>query len=301
MTHNTLVSIVLTTLNCAAYLREAMDSCLNQTYRDLELIVVDGGSTDGTLEITTSYADPRVRLIHQPGNSGKLPGALNLGLENTNGEYLTWMQGDSTYAPTAIAEMVEALDAHPEVGQVYADFWEVNEFDHQTTSISLHEPEQFLGDIGDPAGVCFMIRRQVREAVGLHDLKAYPSQDYDYRMRIAMRFQSYHIKHPLYYWRVHPNSLTGQLTWVRLTHVDIEIRRRLGLSNASEARRWHAKVDMAYAFECFKAGKLKSIPALVISSLWRDPRFITNRGVWSILARSLPSALAVHATGRRHA
>src|SRR5437016_3657116 len=89
-----LVSIVLTTLNGARYLRESIDSCLGQTYRNIELIVVDGGSTDGTLDIVASYYDPRLRLIHQEHNEGKLPGAINLGLADARGELLTWMQDD---------------------------------------------------------------------------------------------------------------------------------------------------------------------------------------------------------------
>src|SRR5689334_14430774 len=70
-----LVSIVLTTLNAEQYMRECLDSCLQQTYPHFELIVVDGGSVDGTLDILRTYSDPRIRLVHQQGNRGKLAGA----------------------------------------------------------------------------------------------------------------------------------------------------------------------------------------------------------------------------------
>ncbi|MCL4553035.1 MAG: glycosyltransferase, partial [Candidatus Marsarchaeota archaeon] len=172
-----LVSIVLTTLNGARYLGEAINSCLGQTYPNIELIIVDGGSTDGTLDIVASYGD-RVRLINQKNNEGRLPGAINLGLDNTRGEYLTWMQADCVYAPQAIERMVDVLEAHPEVGQVYADYWQINEDGNHVCIHSTREQEQFLNVLGDPAGVCFLIRRSVRDQIGPHDVSTHPNHDY---------------------------------------------------------------------------------------------------------------------------
>jgi glycosyltransferase involved in cell wall biosynthesis len=83
------VSIVLPTLNGEKYIRQSIESCLNQTYSNLELIIVDGGSTDGTLDVINEIRDARIRLVHQPPNSGRLPGALNLGFRETIGEFLT--------------------------------------------------------------------------------------------------------------------------------------------------------------------------------------------------------------------
>src|ERR1700694_5070754 len=117
------VSIVLTTRNGARFLRQSIDSCLAQTYAEIELIVVDGGSTDGTLEIVARYKDARMRVLHQENNAGKLPGALNRGLADAQGAYLTWHQDDCYYSPEAIETMVSFLEEHPEVAQVYTDWW----------------------------------------------------------------------------------------------------------------------------------------------------------------------------------
>ena len=282
-----LVSIVLTTLNGARYLREAVDSCLGQTYENIELIMVDGGSTDGTLDILATYDDPRMRIIHQENNTGKLPGAINLGLHHAQGEYLTWMQDDSIYHEKAIETMVTHLEANPNVGHVYADFWEIDAYGEIKRIIQTREPEEFLKELGDPAGVCFMIRRSVREAIGSHDVTAYPTQDYDYRMRIALQFPSLHIHEPLYYWRLHPYSLTGSRPWTVDAHNDIKIRVKLGLSTLQEAQRLHAKIDIAYAFDRYQHGQLKEVPVLIWSGLRRDPNHALNRGVWSILVKSL--------------
>ena len=291
-----LVSIVLTTLNGARYLREAVDSCLGQTYENIELIMVDGGSTDGTLDILANYDDPRMRIIHQENNVGKLPGAINLGLDNARGEYLTWMQDDSIYHEKAIETMVAHLQSNPEVGQVYADFWEIDAEGKIKRVIQTRDPEDFLENLGDPAGVCFMIRRSVREAVGPHDVTAYPTQDYDYRLRIALQFPSLHIHEPLYYWRLHDVSLTGRLGWVALARKDIEIRVKLGLATPQKAQRLLAEIDIAYAFECYQNGQLEEVPALVWSGLRRDPGYVLNRGIWSILAKSLGHLISSRAT-----
>jgi glycosyltransferase involved in cell wall biosynthesis len=282
-----LVSIVLTTLNIARYVRETMDSCLAQTYRNLELIVVDGGSTDGTLDIVAATTDPRVRLVHQPNNAGKLAGAINLGLDNARGEYLTWMQADCTYHPTAIETMVNQLAAHPMIGQVYADYWEIDETSAVLRVTPMREPEEFLSVIGDPAGVCFLIRRAVREAIGPHDLTTYPSQDYDYRMRIALQFQSLHLKQPLYYYRVRRTSLTGQLGWPLLARKDVETRQKLGLCDAQQECRLLAEIDMSEAFENYQRQQFRGVPRLVWSGIRRDVRYARNRGVWAILVKSL--------------
>jgi glycosyltransferase involved in cell wall biosynthesis len=283
-----LVSIVLTTLNGARYLRESLDSCLGQSYQNIELLLVDGGSTDGTLDIVATYTDPRMRVIHQENNAGKLPGAINLGLTNARGEYLTWMQDDCIYDPRAIEIMVEALESHPKAGQVYADYWIIDADGGVTGTQQTLEPEEFLTAKGDPAGVCFLIRRSVRDAVGPHDITAYPTQDADYRWRIAMRFQSFHIREPLYYWRLHPYSLTGSwATWLLQARNDIRIRLKLGIISARQARLDYAEFNIAFAFEQYQAGRLEQVPGLVLSGLWRDPRYALNRGVWAMLVRSL--------------
>jgi glycosyltransferase involved in cell wall biosynthesis len=291
-----LVSIVLTTLNGARYLREAVDSCLGQTYENIELIMIDGGSTDGTLDILATYDDPRMRIIHQENNVGKLPGAINLGLDNARGAYLTWMQDDSIYHEKAIEKMVAHLEANPKVGQVYADYWEIDAEGAVKKILQAREPEEFLEALGDPAGVCFMIRRSVREAVGPHDVTTYPSQDYDYRMRIALQFPSLHLREPLYSWRLHDISLTGRLGWVALARKDIEIRVKLGLATPQKAQRLLAEIDIAYAFECYKSNHYLQVPALVWSGLKRYPRYALNRGVWSILARSMGHLISSRAT-----
>lgn len=108
------VSITMPTYNGATFIREAINSVLSQSFSDLELIVVVDGSIDNTLEILKEYNDPRIKLIHKKVNGG-LPLALNIGLENSKGEYWVYLSDDDLFMPDAIKAMVEYLDSQPEI------------------------------------------------------------------------------------------------------------------------------------------------------------------------------------------
>lgn len=285
-----LVSIVLTTLNGARYIQQSIDSCLGQTYRDIELIVVDGGSTDGTVEILDHCNDIRMRVIHQKDNAGKLPGALNLGLGVARGNYLTWTQDDCYYAPDAIEKMVRLLEERPDINQVYTDWW-LMRATGDPEWIHVRPPSELSTAKSDLVGVSFLMRRRVREVIGEHSIDAYPSQDYDYRMRVAQRFESERIQEPLYFYRLHSASLTGRLGWPALARKDAEIRLRLGLTTTSDMRRELAEVDIAEAFERYQRGQFAEVPSLVWSGLQRDPRCGLNRGVWAIWLKSLGTVI----------
>ena len=85
------VTVIVPVYNVAPYLREALDSVVNQTYKDLEIIIVDDGSDDGSASICEEYAssDPRIKLIHQANNG--LSGARNTGLESATGDFVSFV------------------------------------------------------------------------------------------------------------------------------------------------------------------------------------------------------------------
>src|SRR5512137_2512935 len=103
-----LVSIVLPTYKRAHVLPHAISSVLNQTYTNLELVIVDDNSPDDTLEVVKLFNDSRIHYVKNEPNL-KLPRALNRGFSLARGEYLTWTSDDNLYAPTAIERMVDAL------------------------------------------------------------------------------------------------------------------------------------------------------------------------------------------------
>lgn len=116
MSHSPLVSVVMPVYNTAAYLKEAVESILGQTFQDFELVAVNDGATDGSGEILDGYAkrDGRVRVIHQE-NTG-ISGARNAGTRNASGRYIAVMDSDDIAMPSRLAEQVEFMEGHPEVG-----------------------------------------------------------------------------------------------------------------------------------------------------------------------------------------
>jgi glycosyltransferase involved in cell wall biosynthesis len=114
---NPKVSVVMPAYNAERFVREALDSVLNQSFSDFELIIVDDCSKDGTWQILTEYAaaDPRVVLVHNEQNLGEA-GARNSGLQVARGEYIAAMDADDVLLPDRLMLQVNYLDAHPEVG-----------------------------------------------------------------------------------------------------------------------------------------------------------------------------------------
>lgn len=107
------VTVLLSVHNGEAYLREAVDSVLAQTYRDFELLVVDDGSSDATPEVLASFTDPRIRVVHQE-NQG-LAAALNRGLDLARGRYVARMDADDVCLPQRLERQVATLEARPDV------------------------------------------------------------------------------------------------------------------------------------------------------------------------------------------
>ncbi|NLG52731.1 MAG: glycosyltransferase, partial [Clostridiales bacterium] len=122
------ISVVLPVYNGEKYLRESIQSVINQTYSNWELIIVDDASTDSSPDIIREFAktDNRIRFITNPTNQ-KLPESLNIGFRQASGEYLTWTSDDNLYAGDAFKIMAEALDEEPEYGMVFCDISYIDE------------------------------------------------------------------------------------------------------------------------------------------------------------------------------
>lgn len=202
-----LVSIVLPVYNGERYLADAIDSCLNQTYGNIELILVDDHSSDRTPEIIEkSHAeDRRVRAIRHDRNR-RLPAGLNTGFAAAAGELLTWTSDDNRYRPEAIETMVGFLRARPDVGMVYASFTKIDD-DGNLIKVRRVPPMRRLLH-GNGVGACFLYRREVAEQVGPYAEDLVLAEDYDYWLRISKCARLEPLQKDLYFYRRHEKSLT---------------------------------------------------------------------------------------------
>jgi glycosyltransferase involved in cell wall biosynthesis len=205
MSGKQLVTIVLPVYNGERFLRQSIESCLGQTYRDIELIVVDDGSTDNSTHIVKSFDDKRIKLICHETNK-RTPGALNTGFSRSSGAYLTWTSHDNYYAPTAIAEMVSSLELHPKIDFLFANQYDIDEAG-QIIGERRPGPFEKLVEWCCASGA-FLYRRSVYEKIGGYDERAFPVEDYDYFLRAYAQVGFGSLDSFLYYGRIHPQQVT---------------------------------------------------------------------------------------------
>jgi glycosyltransferase involved in cell wall biosynthesis len=201
------ISIVLPTYNGARYLGEAVRSCLAQTYRNWELIVVDDCSTDATPGLIAQYAqaDMRIRAVRHAINR-KLPAALNSGFGVACGEFLTWTSDDNAFKPEALETMLEALRTHRDVDIVYTDFTELQPSGAQRL-IRVGQPDELAHR--NCVMASFMYRRRVHQTLGGYDESLFLAEDYDFWLRASVHFKLMPLHRDVYLYRCHERSLTA--------------------------------------------------------------------------------------------
>lgn len=202
-----LVSIVVPTYNRAHLLPQALDSCLGQTYRNIEVIVVNDGSLDNTEELLHRYAqtDPRVRVFTK-ANEG-IADTLNYGHDRARGAYVAWTSDDNLYYPDAIETMVAHLESHPDVGMVYADARFIDAEGRVMRIVHAPEPDVMAKhDFIQAAG---LYRRSVYTVTGGFRRRWVRCQDFDFYIRAYHVCKVNHIPRVLYDYRWHEMSMSG--------------------------------------------------------------------------------------------
>jgi len=202
------VSIILPTYNGEKYIKQAIDSCLNQTYKNLELIIIDDGSSDKTFEIIEAYyQNKQIKYFKNEKNLG-LAQSLNIGFEKSDGEYLTWVSDDNFYNNKAIEILVKELISNPKISFVYSSFYQVDENGKIKRKIKSARPKEL--DIRNCIGPCFLYKREVYEKTGDYNSVFFLAEDYEYWLRVRTKFRFKNIINYLCYYRLHPKSLRFQ-------------------------------------------------------------------------------------------
>jgi glycosyltransferase involved in cell wall biosynthesis len=202
-----LVSIVVPAYNHGRYLAECIDSILGQTYREIELIVLDDGSTDNTRAILDSYGD-RVRWETQV-NSGQ-SATLNRGWAMCTGEFLAYLSADDVLYPDAVARAVALLQANPATVVAYPDFDLINADSRRLRRITAPEFDAFdlYWRLVCQPGPGAVFRRSSWGAAGPWNPDLRQNPDLDFWMRMALQGDFRRIPAALAAFRVHPESQT---------------------------------------------------------------------------------------------
>jgi len=220
------VSIIMPVYNSEKYLEEAINSVLGQSYSNFELIIVDDGSTDNSLNIAGEFGrkDNRVTLIVLKENKG-FAVARNEGLKRARGEFITGMDSDDIMLPNAIKARVEFLNSHPEVDLVFGKIHKVidregnpieNAFFEEIQQIYRRKKDyNFYGkvkklELGIPnADVTSILRRNLLFQTGYYEEGLLVGADKDFFFRIFRRSNPAFVPEPIILYRLHESNLSG--------------------------------------------------------------------------------------------
>ncbi len=268
-----LVSIVTPSLNQGHLLPQAIESVLRQDYPNLEYLIVDGGSTDGSLEVIRSY-DGRLRWISEPDTGQS--NALNKGFRLCSGEILAWINADDVLLEGAVRKAVEAFAEDPDLGMVYGEGYVIDETGNVKSRFPYTEDFDLyrLIHVGDSIlqQTAFM-RRAALEQAGFLDESLRWGLDWDLFIRLGQRFRIRRLEEYLGCIREYGATKTSTGGFPRLRELGRIIRNHAG--GRFVPAYFSYGLDTCYAAlsrRCRPAGKpvLDRIQTIVGNRVWGD-------------------------------
>ena len=208
------VSVIIPAYNQGSYLREAVRSVLDQTHRDLELLIVDDGSTDDTRSVAESFVDERIHYIYQE-NRG-LSGARNTGIRNSSGEFLSYLDADDLFSTEKLELLTRKFDENAELGLVAGQAIPIDtqgqEIGHLYAAPPPKEARCWL--LGNPLHVgSVLVRREWQERAGFFDESLRSYEDWDMWLRLARLDCKFGwVAAPISFYRFHPGQMTRNST-----------------------------------------------------------------------------------------
>lgn len=308
------VTVVIPTYNSEAYLAETLDSVRAQNFADFEVIVVDDGSSDGTLREAARFADALALRVISQANAGP-SAARNTGIRAAQGRYCAFVDADDLMMPGRLAEQAAFLDADPQLGLVHTDLMT---FDgggviHRTRRAFSNPAggrilERLLLDNFITTSTVMAPTQRLIEA-GLFDERRRISEDFDLWLRIAERWPVGYIEHPLVKYRRRPGSLSDDKLITGLAALDVvEAFWRSHADYGAQRRRLRSRSLAGHLAVAGAAALYRNKPRAALGYLLRSLRYQPGHaGTWKQLAkvalgtargRAGASASAGNAAGR---
>jgi glycosyltransferase involved in cell wall biosynthesis len=221
------VSVIIRTYNRAYIVAEAIESALNQTYGDYEVLVVDDGSTDNTPEVVQGFKDPKLRCIRHERNRG-VGAACNTGVAQAQGELIAFLDSDDLWKPEKLERQVACMVRHPEVDAVFSDVEIIEETTTIPSLIALmrsfskllakDRKQQEYVFSARQLYLCLLeevpikptvllVKREIFQKVGLFDLTALGCEDWEFLLRLAYMACFGYVDAPLAIQRRTPDAI----------------------------------------------------------------------------------------------
>jgi glycosyltransferase involved in cell wall biosynthesis len=216
------VSVIIPAHNCQSTIGYTIESVLFQTFRNLELVIIDDGSTDQTAKVVNKYKDQRIMYYYQDNQERAI--ARNNGIALASGEYIAFLDSDDIWLPEKLDNQIKLMEKKPESDFVYTDLYYFDSMSGKNVYRYGQKEKLFSGRLNirellknnfiqSPTP---LLRRQVLTTSGLFDPKIVPVEDWDLWLRIAKDHKIELVNKPLARYRVDKNSNHGQTEIIRM-------------------------------------------------------------------------------------
>lgn len=279
-----LISIIIPAYNSAGTIHATIESVLNQTFTNFELIIVDDGSTDDTAQIVRRFQDERLVYIYQPNSERSA--ARNNGIAHAKGHYIAFLDSDDLWLPTKLEKQIMLMEGNPDLGLVYCDMilfdsYTARDVSRHSQLATPHRGRVPLRDIlvqnfiSSPTP---LVRRQVFEQVGGFDTTLVPCEDWDMWIRVVARFTIDYIPEPLARYRLRSNYTSWEnkpgLMFDQSTKVLDKVEENFvkqGLCPASAVRKGRSRIYYLYGRAMMYQGNFDEAHQYYLHSLRLDP------------------------------
>jgi len=209
------ISLVIPAYNVERTILETIESVQQQTFSAFEIIVINDGSTDRTLELLESVNDERLKVFSY--ENGGLPVARNRGISHATGEFIAFLDADDLWTPDKLELQLAALQQHPEAGVAYS--WTCDFIDGQKEIHHRYEPVRFEGNILPEllirnflnSGSNPLIRREAIQSVGEFDPTLRSCEDWDFYLRLAAKWKFVVVPKWQIWYRLSPTSMSTKV------------------------------------------------------------------------------------------
>jgi glycosyltransferase involved in cell wall biosynthesis len=268
-------SVIIPAYNVEPYVAEAVESALAQDYPDVEVVVVDDGSTDATAAVLAAFGD-RITVVRQ-GNAG-LAAARNAGVRSSTGEFLAMLDADDTCDPSRVRRCIEVLDARSSRAVVTTDAWVID--DRTPTDRGFYESIRWNGlwPPGNHAAAMIqgnfvfgavVLRRDLFDEVGWYDPDVRRLEDYELFCRLLIAGATFElIDERLYGYRRRPGSLTAETGPLWDDYVNVMTRHLPALARL--AGRGYGRQAYWIATQSERVGDRRCARQF-LRLAWRDP------------------------------
>jgi glycosyltransferase involved in cell wall biosynthesis len=296
----TLISVIIPAYNCEKTIKETIEAVLNQTFTDLELILINDGSQDNTLDVVSQISDPRIQVFSYP-NAG-VSASRNRGIFHATGEYISFIDADDLWTADKLETQLKALQENPKAAVAYS--W-TDWIDESGKFLGTGVHLTITGDVFSKlllvdfmgSGSNALIRKQALIEVGGFETSLVHAEDWDLWLRLAARYHFVAIPSPQILYRKSTNS--ASMSVLKMEAGSLKVIER-AYAQAPDSLK-HLKLDTLgnrYKYLTWKALEKPTMRQqgftamrFLLQAIKNDPVLLRTKVIWKVLLKSMTVAL----------